>query len=71
MASKIQEKHLDEIRAKTTKKRKKNYEAKYGVVEWIQNQNGVVFFSNLKVQRKWFLDIINLDIHDIGYILQK
>ena len=54
MASKIQEKHLDEIRAKMTKKWKKNYEAKYGVVEWIQNQNGVVFFSNLKVQRKWF-----------------
>ena len=52
MASKIQGRHLDEIWAKMTKKEKKNCKANYGVVEKIQNQNGVVFFSNLKMQCK-------------------
>ena len=47
MATKIQGNHLDENRAKVTKKLAKKFEAKYGVVEGSQNQNGVVF-SNLK-----------------------
>ena len=48
MPSKIRGKHLDEISAKMVKKWKKNCEAKHGVVEKSQNQNGVVFFSNVK-----------------------
>ena len=40
MASKIQGRYLDEIRDKMTKKWKNKCEAKYGVAEKMQNQNG-------------------------------
>ena len=54
MASKIQGRYLDEIRDKITKKWKNKCEAKYGVAEKMQNQNGVVFLSDLKIQSKLF-----------------
>ena len=67
MASKIQWKNLDEIRVEMAKKWEKNCETKYGVVEEIQNQNGVVVFSNLKDATKVVL--VKLDINNIGYLL--
>ena len=44
----------------------KYWEAKYGVVEEIQNQNGVVFF-NLKHAVK--IVLVKLNINNIGYLL--
>ena len=67
MASKIQRKHQDEILVKMAKKWKKTCEAKYGVVEEIQNQNGVVVFCNLKDAMK--IVLVKLDINNIGYLL--
>ena len=61
MLTKIQGKCLDENRAKMTKKWKKNCVAKYGVVEESQNQNGVVFFSNLKLVAK--IVLVKLEIY--------
>ena len=49
------------------KKWKKTCEAKYGVVEEIQNQNGVVVFCNLKDAMK--IVLVKLDINNIGYLL--
>ena len=49
------------------KKWEKPCEAKYGVVEEIQNQNGVVVFCNLKDATKTVL--VKLDINNIGYSL--
>ena len=45
----------EEIQAKITKKWGKNSEAKRGVVEKTQNQNGVTFLSDLKMQGKSLL----------------
>ena len=67
MASKIKWKNLDEIRVEMAKKWEKHCETKYGVVEEIQNQNGVVVFSNLKDATKVVL--VKLDINNIGYLL--
>ena len=67
MASKIQWKNLDEIRVEMAKKIGKNCETKYGVVEEIQNQNGVVVFSNLKDATKVVL--VKLGMNNIGYLL--
>ena len=67
MASKIQWKNLDEIRVEMGKKWEKNCETKYGVVEKIQNQNGVFVFSNLKDATK--LVLVKLDMNNIGYLL--
>ena len=67
MASKIQRKHLDKIWVKWPRNGKKPCEAKYGVVEEIQNQNGVVAFCNLKDATKTVL--VKLDIKNIGYSL--
>ena len=67
MASKIQWKNLDEIRVEVGKKWEKNCETKYGVVEKIQNQNGVIVFSNLKDATKVVL--VKLDMNNIGYLL--
>ena len=61
MPSMIQRKHLDEIRVKVTKRWGKNCEAKHGLVEESQNQNGVVFFSKLKHAAK--IVLVKLDIH--------
>ena len=61
MPSKIQGKHLDEIPAKMTNKWGKKCEAKQGVVEESHNQNGVVFFSNLKLATK--IVLAKLDIY--------
>ena len=66
MASKIQSKHLDEIGVKMAKKWEKICEAKYGVVEEIQNQNGVVVFCNLKDATK--IVLVRLDVNNIGYL---
>ena len=44
-----------------------NYETKYGVVEEIQNQNGVVVFSNLEDATKVVL--VRLGMNNIGYLL--
>ena len=63
MASKIQCKNLDEIRVEMAKK----CETKYGVVEEIQNQNGVVVFSNLEDATKVVL--VKLGMNNIGYLL--
>ena len=63
MASKIQWKHLDEIRVEMAKK----WETKYGVVEEIQNQNGVVVFSNLEDATKVVL--VKLGMNNIGHLL--
>ena len=67
MASKIQWKNLDEIRVEMAKKWEKNCETKYGAVEEIQNQNGVVVFSNLKDATKVML--VKLDMNNIGCLL--
>ena len=67
MASKIQWKNLDEIRVEMAKKWEKNCETKYGVVEEIPNQNGVVVFSNLKDATKVML--VKLDMNNIGCLL--
>ena len=67
MASKIQWKNLDEIRFEMAKKWEKNCETKYGVVEEIQNQNGVVVFPNVKDATKVML--VKLDMNNIGYLL--
>ena len=67
MASKIQRKNLDEILVEMAKKWEKNCETKYGVVEEIQNQNGVVVFSNLKDAIEVVL--VKLDMNNIGYLL--
>ena len=67
MASKIQWKNLDEIRVEMAKKWGKKCETKYGVVEEIQNQNGVVVFSNLEDATKVVL--VKLDMNNIGYLL--
>ena len=40
---------------------------KYGVFEEIQNQDGVVFFSNLETATK--IALLKLDINNIGYLL--
>ena len=45
----------------------KNCETKYGVVEEIQNQNGVVVFSNLEDATKVVL--VKLGMNNIGYLL--
>ena len=45
----------------------KNCETKYGVVEEIQNQNGVVVFTNLKDATKVVL--VKLGMNNIGYLL--
>ena len=45
----------------------KNCETKYGVIEEIQNQNGVVLFFNLKEAIKVVL--VKLDMNNIGYLL--
>ena len=50
-----------------TKKSEKICEAKYGLVEESQNQNGVVFFINLKHLTKF--DLVKLDIDNILYLL--
>ena len=63
MASKIQWKNLDEIRSEMAK----NCETKYGVVEEIQNQNGVVVFSNPADATKVVL--VKLGMNNIGYLL--
>ena len=52
MAKNLQGRHQQHIGATTTKKWKKNCEAKYDVAETSQNQNGVIFFSSLKMQQK-------------------
>ena len=44
-----------------------NCETKYGVVEEIQNQNGVVVFSNLEDATKVVL--VKLGVNNIGYLL--
>ena len=46
---------------------KKNCETKYGVVEEIQNQNGVVVFSNLEDATEVVL--VKLGMNNIGYLL--
>ena len=63
MASKIQWKNLYEIRVEMAKK----WETKYGVVEEIQNQNGVDVFSNLEDATKVVL--VKLGMNNIGYLL--
>ena len=68
MASKIQRKNLDEIRVEMAKKWGKKCETKYGVVEEIQNQNGVVVFSNLEDATKVVL--VKMDMNNIGYLLR-
>ena len=45
----------------------KNCETKYGVVEEIQNQNGVAVFSNLEDATKVVL--VKLGMNNIGYLL--
>ena len=42
----------EQIGAKTTKKWNKNYDGRHNVVEASPNQNGVIFFSSLKIQQK-------------------
>ena len=46
----------------------KNCETKYGVVEEIQNQNGVVVFSNLEDAIKVVL--VKMGMNNIGYLLR-
>ena len=46
---------------------RRNAETKYGVVEEIQNQNGVVVFSNLEDATKVVL--VKLGMNNIGYLL--
>ena len=48
------------------KKWEKNCKAKYGVVEEIQNQNGVVVFSNHEDATK--IALVKLDIDNIRYL---
>ena len=60
-------KYADENRTKTTKKWYKNCEAYVAVDEEIQNQNGVVFFSNLKDATKSVL--VKWGVSNIGYSL--
>ena len=50
-----------------SKKWRRNAETKYGVVEEIQNQNGVVVFSNLEDATKVVL--VKLGMNNIGYLL--
>ena len=45
----------------------KNCETKYGVVEEIQNQNGVIVFSNLVDVAK--VALVELGMNNIGYLL--
>ena len=45
----------------------KNCETKYGVVKEIQDQNGVVVFSNLEDATKVVL--VKLGMNSIGYLL--
>ena len=52
------------IGAETTKKWKKNCEDKSAVVGRNQNQNGVVFFSSLEMQRKSLLCSWTLKVLD-------
>ena len=66
MASKIQWKNLDKIWVETAEKWEKNCETKYGVVEEIQNQNGVVVFSNLEDATK--LVLVKMGTNNIGYL---
>ena len=67
MASKIHWRNLDEISVEMAKRWEKNCETKYGVVEEIQNQNGVVVFSNIKDAIEVVL--VKLDMNNIGYLL--
>ena len=67
MASKIQWKNLDEIWVEMAKKWEKNAKQNIGVVEEIQNQNGVVVFSNLEDATKVVL--VKLGMNNIGYLL--
>ena len=67
MASKVQWENLYEILVEMAKKWETNCETKYGAVEEIQYQNGVVVFSNLKDATKVVL--VKLDMNDIGYLL--
>ena len=55
MARKVRKKHNEQIGAETTKKWKKIAKNKSAVVGRNQNQNGVVFFSSLEMQRKSLL----------------
>ena len=57
---------MDEIRVEMAKKWGKKCETKYGVIEEIQNQNGVVVFSILKDATKVVL--VTLDMNNIGYL---
>ena len=52
MEMKIQWRHVDENWTKMKRKWGKNCEAKYAIFEQFQNQNGVVFFFDRKIQRK-------------------
>ena len=67
MASRIHWENLDEIRVEMAKKWENNCETKYGVVEEIQNQNGVVVFSNLEDATKVVL--VQMGMNNIGYLL--
>ena len=67
MASKIQWKNPDEIRVEMAKKWETIAKTKYGVVEEIQNQNGVVVFSHLEDATKVVL--VKLGMNNIGYLL--
>ena len=46
----------------------KKCETKYGVVEEIQNQNGVVVFSNLEDATEVVL--VKMGMNNIGYLLR-
>ena len=64
MARKVRKKHNEQIGAKTTKKWKKIAKDKSAVVGRNQNQNGVVFFSSLEMQRKSLLCSWTLKVLD-------
>ena len=67
MASKIQWKDLDEIRVEMAKKWETIAKQNMAQSKKIQNQNGVVVFSNLEDATKVVL--VKLGMNNIGYLL--
>ena len=64
MARKVRKKHNEQIGAKTTKKWKKIAKTNLPLSGENQNQNGVVFFSSLEMQRKSLLCSWTLKVLD-------
>ena len=64
MARKVRKKHNEQIGAENDEEMEKNCEDKSAVVGRNQNQNGVVFFSSLEMQRKSLLCSWTLKVLD-------